>query len=141
MKKLILLFSLCSTVLLATAKDDLPKYVQNWKLKNMNGKSVDGQCNLKIDMNGQFSGSGFCNNYAGNFTFDGKKKVSTNPNMISTKKMCEGNMQEETEYFATLPKITGYKIDKDKLYMMAEKEIILEYERVADTTTKGKKKK
>ena len=141
MKKIILLFSLCVCILSVSAKDDLPKYVHNWKLKSMNGKAVEGQCNLKIDALGQYSGSGFCNNYAGNFVFDGKKKVTASPNMISTKKMCDAKMQEETEYFATLPKITGYKIDKNTLYMMAEKEIILEFERIEDAAPKGKKKK
>jgi heat shock protein HslJ len=140
MKRILSLFSLVIALTFISA-DDVPKFVQNWELKSMNGKSVDGKCSLKIERNGQYSGKGFCNNYAGNFTFSGKREVMANPNMISTKKMCTENMNQETEYFATLMKATSYKVKDGQLIFMADKTPLLIFDKIVEAPTGKKKKK
>ena len=131
MKNLLITLSLCLGLSVATAKKEA-EYVKNWKLKSMNGIDVKADCSMKITPNGTFVGKGFCNNFTGNLAFDGKRKVTCNQNIASTKKMCTENMEVENEFFSTLKKVDAYEIDDDILYLKSEKQIVLVFEKIIE---------
>lgn len=131
MKNLLIALCLCLGLSVATAKKEA-EFVKNWKLKTMNGVDVKSDCSMKITPNGTFVGKGFCNNFTGNLAFDGKKKVTCNQNIASTKKMCAEHMDAENEFFNTLKKVDAYEIDDDLLYFKSEKQIVLVFERIIE---------
>lgn len=140
MKRLLILSALILSISFISAKKD-PEYVKNWKLVNMNGVDVKQECSMKITPNGTFVGKGFCNNFTGNLAFDGKRKVTCNQNIASTKKMCTENMEVENEFFNTLKKVTSYEIDDDKLMLKFEKQTVLIFDRIIEPKKTKKQKK
>ena len=95
---------------------------------------------MRINPNGQFIGKGICNNFTGNFAFDGKRKVKCNENIMSTKMFCKETQELENEFFATLKKVDGYEVDDDILYLKSQKITVLTFTKIIEPK-EGKKKK
>ncbi len=72
MKKLLVFAAFVLGIALISGKKEA-EYVKNWKLKTMNNIDVQVNCEMRINPNGQFIGKGICNNFTGNFAFDGKR--------------------------------------------------------------------
>lgn len=141
MKRLLILSGLIFCIAFAFGKKEA-EFVKNWQLKSMNGVDVQAGCTMKINPNGQFIGKGYCNNFTGNFMFDGKKKVKCGENIAMTKKACPETEVMENEFFATLKKVDVYEIDDDVLYLKSQKQVVLTFVKVVEPKPeKGKKKK
>ncbi len=141
MKRNLLILSLIIGLFSISGKKEAA-YVKNWQLKNMNNIDVQANCTMRINPNGQFIGKGFCNNFTGNFAFDGKKKVKCNENIMMTKMLCKETQELENEFFATLKKVDGYEIDDDVLYLKSQKITVLTFAKIVEPkAVKGKKKK
>ena len=140
MKKLLVLTVLVLSISLISAKKD-PEYVKNWELKTMNSVDVQVKCTMRINPNGQFIGKGICNNFTGNFAFDGKKKVKCNENIASTKMFCKDTETIENEFLSTLKKVDGYEIDDDVLYLKSKKQTVLTFAKVIEPKPEKSKKK
>ena len=140
MKKLLVLTVLVLSISLISAKKD-PEYVKNWELKTMNSVDVQVKCTMRINPNGQFIGKGICNNFTGNFAFDGKKKVKCNENIASTKMFCKDTETIENELLSTLKKVDGYEIDDDVLYLKSKKQTVLTFAKVIEPKPEKSKKK
>jgi heat shock protein HslJ len=139
MKRNLLILSLIIGLFSISGKKEA-EFVKNWHLKTMNNIDVTANCNMRINPNGQFIGKGICNNFTGNFMFDGKKKVKVNQNIMSTKMFCKETQELENEFFATLKKVDGYEVDDDILYLKAQKVTVLTFTKVIEPK-EGKKKK
>ncbi len=140
MKKLLVLTAIVLSISLISAKKD-PEYVKNWELKTMNSVDVQVKCTMRINPNGQFIGKGICNNFTGNFAFDGKKKVKCNENIASTKMFCKDTETIENELLSTLKKVDGYEIDDDVLYLKSKKQTVLTFAKVIEPKPEKSKKK
>ncbi len=139
MKKLLVLAAFVLGIALISGKKEA-EYVKNWKLKTMNNIDVQVNCEMRINPNGQFIGKGICNNFTGNFAFDGKRKVKCNDNIMSTKMFCKETQELENEFLATLKKVDGYEVDDDVLYLKSQKITVLTFTKVIEPK-EGKKKK
>ena len=107
----------------------------------MNNIDVQLNCEMRINPNGQFIGKGICNNFTGNFMFDGKRKVKCNENIMSTKMFCKETQEVENELFATLKKVDGYEVDDDVLYFKSQKQTVLTFAKVVEPKLEKSKKK
>lgn len=139
MKKLLVFAAFVLGIALISGKKEA-EYVKNWKLKTMNNIDVQVNCEMRINPNGQFIGKGICNNFTGNFAFDGKRKVKCNDNIMSTKMFCKETQELENEFLATLKKVDGYEVDDDVLYLKSQKITVLTFTKVIEPK-EGKKKK
>jgi len=139
MKRNLLILSLIIGLFSISGKKEA-EYVKNWQLKTMNNVDVQLQCQMRINPNGQFIGKGICNNFTGNFAFDGKRKVKCNENIMSTKMFCKETQEVENEFFATLKKVDGYEVDDDILYLKSQKVTVLTFTKIIEPK-EGKKKK
>ncbi len=139
MKKNLLILSLIIGLFSISGKKEA-EYVKNWQLKSMNNIDVQEKCSMRINPNGQFIGKGICNNFTGNFAFDGKRKVKCNENIMSTKMFCKETQELENEFFATLKKVDGYEVDDDILYLKSQKITVLTFTKIIEPK-EGKKKK
>ncbi len=140
MKKLLVLAAFVLGITLISGKKEA-EYVKNWELKTMNNADVNVKCTMRINPNGQFIGKGICNNFTGNFTFDGKKKVKCNENIASTKMYCKETEAIENEFFTTLKKVDGYEIDDDVLYLKSQKQTVLTFAKIIEPKLEKSKKK
>lgn len=139
MKKILVFAAFVLGIALISGKKEA-EYVKNWKLKTMNNIDVQVNCEMRINPNGQFIGKGICNNFTGNFAFDGKRKVKCNDNIMSTKMFCKETQELENEFLATLKKVDGYEVDDDVLYLKSQKITVLTFTKVIEPK-EGKKKK
>jgi len=140
MKKLLFLTAIVLSISLISAKKD-PEYVKNWELKTMNNVDVQVKCTMRINPNGQFIGKGICNNFTGNFAFDGKKKVKCKENIATTKMFCKDTETIENEFLSTLKKVDGYEIDDDVLYLKSKKQTVLTFAKIVEPKPEKSKKK
>lgn len=139
MKRNLLILSLIIGLFSISGKKEA-EYVQNWHLKTMNSIDVQGNCSMRINPNGQFIGKGFCNNFTGNFMFDGKRKVKCNDNIAATRMACKETQEIENEFFATLKKVDAFEVDDDVLYLKSQKVTVLTFTKIIEPK-EGKKKK
>jgi len=139
MKRNLLILSLIIGLFSISGKKEV-EYAKNWHLKNMNSVEVQGNCDMRINPTGQFIGKGFCNNFTGNFVFDGKRKVKCNDNIAATKMACKETQEIENEFFATLKKVDGFEVDDDVLYLKSQKITVLTFTKIIEPK-EGKKKK
>lgn len=140
MKRFLILTTLFLSITLISAKKE-PAYVKNWELKTMNSVDVQAKCTIRINPNGQFVGKGFCNNFTGNFIFDGKKKVKCSENITMTRMFCKETEAMENELMATLKKVDAYEIDDDVLYLKSQKQTVLTFAKIIEPKVEKSKKK
>lgn len=140
MKRNLLILSLIIGLFSISGKKEA-EFVKNWQLKTMNSVDVQVNCNMRINPNGQFIGKGICNNFTGNFMFDGKKKVKCSENIMATKMYCKETQELENEFFATLKKVDGYEIDDDILYLKSQKVTVLTFTKIIEPKAEKSKKK
>ena len=99
-----------------------------WKLTKIEGQVVKNMKSfIRFDnQKNSAGGNGGCNAFGGNMTKAGNKiKISQ---IISTKMFCEDLQEVENKFFANLDRVTEYEIKDEKLFLMANKTVILEFE-------------
>lgn len=93
----------------------------NWTLVSIMNKPAvpNSGVTLAFGDEGRASGSAGCNRYSGNYTVNGDK-LTFGP-MISTKMFCAqpGVMEQEAQFTTTLEKAASFKLNGDRLEMIA----------------------
>lgn len=97
-------------------------YNTDWLLKEMNGKAVKispdapRKAMIHIDKDDHVTGSGGCNLFSGNCSFNGDDNIAISYG-AATQMACP-DMSVEDEFFATLDKVGRYKLDGNKFYLL-----------------------
>lgn len=107
----------------------------NWKLvafiKGGSSVTIPDGVTLNTQAN-DFSGNAGCNNYFGSFEASDNDSIVVSP-IGSTQMFCEGTMDFETSYLATLQQVTSMRStaeNKMTLYSGVEGQTALDYELV-----------
>ncbi|HMQ78556.1 MAG TPA: META domain-containing protein [Ignavibacteria bacterium] len=93
-----------------------------WKLETLNGKTVALKSGSSITLSfdgttAKIGGTAVCNKYFGGYTKTDETLVFSA--IGSTKMMCDDNLNE-SDYFAMLGSVDGYKISGGKLSLMSK---------------------
>ena len=99
----------------AMADDDDPP-TASWVAFELNGKAVEGPT-LQYTTD-KVSGTGGCNQFNGPITIE-DDAVQIGP-LASTRMMCEGKADVETQYFAALQEARTFTLDGEVLVLKAE---------------------
>jgi heat shock protein HslJ len=101
---------------LALGDDDEGPLAASWIAIELNGKPVEG---LTLDYTtDKVSGTGGCNRFNGPITIE-DDAVQIGP-LVSTRMMCEGKGETESEYFAALEAARSFVLDGDMLVLKAQ---------------------
>lgn len=85
-----------------------------WQLMSLNGQSVPDQNRPTLSFEQErLNGSAGCNNYFASFQVDGDRIEIQN--IGSTRKICEGLMERETQYLSGLQQAGQYKLKNNQL--------------------------
>lgn len=100
-----------------------------WKLMKMGDRDLSAfnpPVTLKLDETRKgISGHGGCNGYFGGYLSSGETISFTG--IGSTKMFCQDTQAIEDAYFKALSTIQSYKAESNKLYLLAEGNVILEF--------------
>jgi heat shock protein HslJ len=100
----------------AMAENDDAPLAAKWIAFELNGKAVAGPTlNYAAD---KVSGTGGCNQFNGPISIE-DDAVQIGP-LVSTRMMCEGKSETETQYFAALEAARTFVLDGDTLLLKAE---------------------
>lgn len=104
-----------SAPVLAEDDDDGP-LAASWTATELDGKPVDG---LTFDYTtDKVSGTGGCNRFSGPISIE-DDAIQIGP-LASTKMMCEGKSEIETQYFTALESARSFAVEGDSLTLRAE---------------------
>jgi heat shock protein HslJ len=104
-----------SAPVLAEDDDDGP-LAASWTATELDGKPVDG---LTFDYTtDKVSGTGGCNRFSGPISIE-DDAIQIGP-LASTKMMCEGKSEIETQYFTALELARSFAVEGDSLTLRAE---------------------
>ena len=101
-----------------------------WKLMSIeqNPVNLGGNATLKFDeKENKISGIAACNNF--NAGYEMIRNTITFGNIITTKKYCEGKMDEENKIITNLQSVTRYDVKADMLYFYNQDQLVLTYKR------------
>jgi len=84
----------------------------NWLVEDIQGSGVLDRVQTTLDLadDGQFHGSGGCNNYRGQASLDGNA-ISFGPAMATRMACPEAVMNQETKFFQALEAVKSWEID------------------------------
>ena len=100
----------------AFADDDEGPPAASWIAIELNGKAVDG---LTLDYTAdKASGTGGCNRFSGPINIE-DDAIQIGP-LASTKMMCEGKSEIESQYFAALEAARSFTIDGGGLLIIKD---------------------
>ena len=105
-----------------------------WVLKTLDGKDVrtlfEGTIpGIQFDFDKMLlTGSGGCNNFTGQFTFEKEKNLFSAPNLVATMRLCV-EKNEEGLFFEKLSKQSILSLDKDILKFTTDNYIVMEFEK------------
>jgi heat shock protein HslJ len=99
-----------------------------WRLRTLEGQAVPDSVRTTLQFNKadkSYAGGAACNSYRGTYTLNAEA-LTLGP-AISTKRFCPA-MQWETNYFAILPRVAGYRVNGEKLELLdGNKAVLAEY--------------
>ena len=101
-----------------------------WKLISINGspKALGGNAILKFDeKENQISGIAACNNFTADYGM--LRKAIKFESIITTKKYCEGKMDEENLIITNLQNVTRFDVKANMLYFYSQDHLLLTYRR------------
>ena len=101
-----------------------------WKLIsiNQNPISLGDAAILTFDeKESKVSGTAACNSF--NAGYEMIKMTIKFESVITTKKYCEGKMDEENQIITNLQNVTRYDVKADKLYFYGKDQLLLTYKR------------
>lgn len=99
-----------------------------WKLTRIEGNVVKNEkAFIRFDeTKNSAGGNGGCNVFGGSLSKIGNKlKISE---VFSTKMFCQDGSDVENKFFANLDRVTEYEIKDGKLFLMANRTVVLEFE-------------
>ncbi len=100
-----------------------------WKLTKMGDQdlsTVNPPVTLTLDEAKKgISGHGGCNRYFGGYQSSGETISFTG--LGSTKMFCQDTQPIEDAYFKALGTVQSYKTEGNKLYLLAERKVVLEF--------------
>jgi heat shock protein HslJ len=106
-----------------TAAPHAADWQGTWVATRIQGKKLKGKIQTTLDIanDGAISGNGGCNRFMGNIKFDGNK-VTVTP-VGSTMMACpKRQMEQEKRFHAALEQVKTWKIHKDKLVLIDDKD-------------------
>ncbi|NEU06829.1 META domain-containing protein [Flavihumibacter sp. R14] len=110
---------------------DLPNLSDTqWKLMaiEQNPVNLGDNATLKFDeKENKISGIAACNNF--NAGYEMIRTAITFDNVITTKKYCEGKMDEENKIITNLQSVTRYDVKANMLYFYSKERLVLTYKR------------
>lgn len=101
-----------------------------WKLISINGspKALGGNAILKFDeKENQVSGIAACNNFKADYEM--LRKAIKFESIITTRKYCEGKMDEENLIITNLQNVKRYDVKANMLYFYSQDKLLLTYKR------------
>jgi heat shock protein HslJ len=101
-----------------------------WKLISVNGspKALGGNGVLRFDeKENQITGIAACNNFTADYEM--LRKAIKFESIITTKKYCEGKMDEENLIITNLQHVTRYDVKANMLYLYSQDQLLLTYKR------------
>ena len=99
-----------------------------WKLTRIEGSVIkNDRAFIRFDeTKNSAGGNGGCNVFGGSLSKIGNKlKISE---VFSTKMFCQNGSDVENKFFTNLDRVTEYEIRDEKLFLMANKTVVLEFE-------------
>jgi len=102
----------------------------SWKLIsiNQNPVSLGDAALIKFDeKENKVSGTAACNSF--NAGYEMIKKTIKFESVVTTKKYCEGKMDEENQIITNLQNVTRYDVKANKLYFYGKDQLLLTYKR------------
>ena len=135
MRKFLFIILLSATTLnscsIVNQQADSPNLGESeWKLISINGspKALGGNAILKFDeKENQISGIAACNNFTADYEM--LRKAIKFESIITTKKYCEGKMDEENLIITNLQNVTRYDVKANMLYFYSQDNLLLTYRR------------
>lgn len=101
-----------------------------WKLVSINEvpANLGGNAVIQFDeKENKVSGIAACNSFGAGYEII--KTAITFESIITTKKYCEGRMDEENQIITNLQNVTRYDVKADKLYLYGKDQLLLVYKR------------
>lgn len=101
-----------------------------WKLVSINEvpANLGGNAVIQFDeKENKVSGIAACNSFGAGYEMI--KNAITFESVITTKKYCEGRMDEENQIITNLQNVTRYDVKADKLYFYGKDQLLLVYKR------------
>ena len=127
---LIILTVLGSCSILNQSADNAELSPFEWRLISINGApmSLGGYAVLSFDeKKNQINGLAACNSFSAEYEM--LRKSIKFGNIITTKKYCEGKMDEENKIITNLQNVTRYEVKANMLYLYSQDELLLTYKR------------
>jgi len=125
---LIGIFSGCAIVNPQADHADLGE--SQWKLMSIGETPVNlgERATLKFDeKENKISGVAACNSFSGGYEMI--RKAITFEQLVTTKKYCEGKMDEENQIITGLQSVTRYDVKANMLYFYNKGQLVLTYRR------------
>lgn len=101
-----------------------------WKLISINQNPVSLGENAIIEFDekeSKVSGIAACNSFGASYEM--LRNAIKFEGIITTKKYCEGKMDEENQIITNLQNVTHYNVKADKLYFYGKDQLLLTYKR------------
>ena len=101
-----------------------------WKLVSINEvpANLGGSAVIQFDeKENKVSGIAACNSFGAGYEMI--KNAISFESIITTKKYCEGRMDEENQIITNLQNVTRYDVKADKLYFYGKDQLLLVYKR------------
>lgn len=101
-----------------------------WKLVSINGTpvSLGGNAVIQFDeKESKVSGIAACNSFGADYEM--LRNTLKFEDIVTTKKYCEGKMDEEDQIISNLQNVTRYDVKADKLYFYGKDQLLLTYKR------------
>lgn len=124
------LAALSGCSILNQTSDDAKLGETTWKLISITGTpvSLGGNAVIEFDeKDSKVSGIAACNSFVAGYEM--LRNTIKFESIITTKKYCEGKMDEEGKIISNLQKVTHYDVKADKLYFYGKQQLLLIYKR------------
>ena len=134
--KILQLFALISLGMLSACSimnqtsDEANLGETTWKLISINGTpvSLGGNAVIQFDeKDSKVTGVAACNSFGADYEM--LRNTLKFQDIITTKKYCEGKMDEEDQIISNLHNVTRYDVKADKLYFYGKDQLLLTYKR------------
>jgi heat shock protein HslJ len=127
---LIILASLGSCSIMNQSADNAELSPSEWRLISINGApmSLGGNAVLRFnEKETQINGIAACNSFSADYEM--LRKSIKFGNIITTKKYCEGKMDEENKIITNMQNVSRYEVKANMLYLYSQDELLLTYKR------------
>ena len=127
-----LLFLSASCKILSPKKDDISFSSTKWTITQLNQKPFPTDKNVYVifdEKDEKLSGKAACNSFSGKLEREPSGKIVIE-DLVSTKKYCEGLMDQENQIMTALPLINTYEIKGGILHLFSGQELVMTLEQL-----------